>query len=169
MPGSTIILPGNFGLWSGPGYAGGQIISSGGDPYGILFRQLYGDTSIEGSNPGVRPAGFLDAAPREHDLGYEYADRIYGATLGANGFNPNASKAAVDLVHFVADMDLLKNVFNYKPAEYDFIKAGDKDFIGEYYKDMLVNAFAFRAIAVYGLGPHFHRSKGSETFSFLSE
>jgi hypothetical protein len=28
MPASTIILPGNFGAWSGPGYASGLIIVS---------------------------------------------------------------------------------------------------------------------------------------------
>jgi hypothetical protein len=47
MPGSTIILPGNFGVWSGPGWAGGQILDafwmSNKDPDGSVFRRLYGD------------------------------------------------------------------------------------------------------------------------------
>ena len=155
MPISTIFLPGNFGMWAGPGWAGGQTLNApwmrNRDPDGEVFRQLYGDRSTGGTNAGVLPVGLFDAAAREHDLAYEYAERIYG------GAASQASRPAEALVHFVADMDLLTNTISYKPDAYDFIRAGDTDFLDRQYKGMLINAFVFSSIVKYDLGPHMHR------------
>ena len=148
MPQSTInlrgfdLLPTNLGDWAGPGYAGGRIFHKGDDADGAIFRRLY-DT--------VAPVAYLDAGPRRHDLAYEYAERMYGQA------SPVASTAMKDLTQFVGDLELLKGVLTYRPQNYDFIAPGDVDFIGAYYRQMLIPAFYVQAVASYGLGPHLHR------------
>ena len=148
MPQSTIglggieLLPANFGVWSGPGYSGGRIFGKSDDIDGAVFRRIYGS---------VLPVAFLDAGPRKHDLAYEYAMRMYGEG------SPRASVAAQNLTQFVADMDLLKSIFRYQSASYDFISPGDVDFIGAYYQRMQTFAFYLQAVNTYGLGPHLHQ------------
>jgi len=122
MPDSTIATPCNFGNWSGPGYAGGTL-SLTPEKFVDLYKQ-------------VNARGFLDAAAKQHDAVYEYAERVYGT-------NPSGEmKAMKNAVLFIADMDLVKNALAYKPPV--------GDFIGVQYRQMLVTAFYFQAVKTYG-------------------
>lgn len=105
--------PMNFGAWSGKSYSGGQP-----NPQPKDFVFLY---------ENVFAKGFLDLAAKRHDAVYEYASRVYGE----NSSQP--SQAMQNYVQFIADMDLMKNALAYQPAP--------GDFIGAYYRMMIVQAF----------------------------
>lgn len=130
MPDSTIAVPCNFGNWSGPAYAGGCL-----NPTNVQFVDLYDK---------VKAKGFLDAAAKEHDAVYEYAERVYGK-------NPPTPEmlAMKNAVQFIADMDLVKNALAYAPPP--------EDFIGRQYRQMLVTAFYFQAVKSYKLTAHMER------------
>jgi hypothetical protein len=112
MSESTISLPTNFGMWARPSYAGGTIFGSTSDPDGRLFWNLYD----KNSKTYVQPRGYLDAAARNHDLAYEYASRAYG------GPDPKKPTEMQKQVQFLADLDLMANALQYRPADGDFIR-----------------------------------------------
>lgn len=134
------LLPTSFGMWSGPSWAGGQMMADDAKPE--VFIQLYKD---------VNAMGFLDAGPRMHDMGYEYSERMYGAA------SKTPYSAATRIVTTIADMDLLKNVLSYRPQSVDFIGGNDNDFIGTRYQEMLVNVFYLMGVWAYHLGPQVHK------------
>lgn len=146
------LLPTSFGMWSGPSWAGGAMLTEqNGNTSPEKFIELYAK---------VNAMGFLDAGPRMHDMGYEYAERMYGATTYAQE-QEHAGKtlypAAGRIVTTIADMDLLKNVLSYRPQSVDFIGGNDKDFIGIRYQEMLVNVFYLMGVWAYHLGPQVHK------------
>jgi hypothetical protein len=137
MPKTTIFLPTNFGIWAGPGYACGQY-----RPDTTTFARLFD------RNTGVKPVGFLDAAARNHDLAYEYAERAYGPNSQFSGTDKQKQEMR-DQVQLLADLDLMANALQFHPAA--------DDFIGRQYRDMVIKGFYFVAVREYGMGAHMDR------------
>ena len=124
-------FPINQGMWAGPSYAGGQIVTNTNDPNGRLFARLWDEQT------GVQPVSFLDRIAHNHDLAYEYGERAYGPKGVQN--NP----AMLNQTKFLADIDLLTNALKYRPAA--------DDFIGERYRDMMIQGFYYVAVKNYGM------------------
>ena len=97
----------DYGLWAGKFYAGGQCVY---DPQ-LIDRKMLEIPAI----------GYYDAVTKQHDVNYQYIEKMY------------ADGDAKNRAFFDADMAAMKNFLMVKPAE--------GDFIGATYRKIFITAF----------------------------
>lgn len=115
------VIP-RFGMYAGPGYAGGVKLADNAIPTVSTWN--------------VVPVNFIDQVTRAHDINYTWIEKVYSGS-------DKESKLAKDRAFWQADKEMLTNVMAWRPDA--------NDWISTMYRDALIKGFALKATRYDGI------------------